>query len=96
MFVCLYLSTTLTSTPPPPLSRGSAGREVVQPSCLPVRVAGQAAPPAVAEPEPFPLLVEPDTLQFAADQPRVAKLKINNKTRLDYEVTYFVVDVRGL
>ena len=68
---------------PPP---GSEGKELVQPCCLPVRLAGQAAPPAVTEPEPFPLLVEPDTIQFPAEQPRVVKLKINNKTRLDYEV----------
>ena len=57
---------------------------MVQPSRLPVLVAGQAAPPAVAEPEPFPPLVEPDTIEFAADQPRAVKLEIN-KTRLDHE-----------
>ena len=61
----------------------------VQPSCLLVRVAGQATPaPAstVQQPERFPLTVEPDTIEFPPDQ-RAVKLTINNKTRVDYEVT---------
>ena len=60
----------------------------MQPSCLLVRVAGQAiaaAAAAAAEPERFPLTVEPDTIEFPPDQ-RAIKLTINNKTRVDYEV----------
>ncbi|XP_037073476.1 uncharacterized protein LOC119094524 [Pollicipes pollicipes] len=54
----------------------------VMPSCLLVRVAGQGAP-APPETHRFPLTVQPDTIEFPADQ-RAVKLTINNKSRLDY------------
>ncbi|XP_043246167.1 uncharacterized protein LOC122393828, partial [Amphibalanus amphitrite] len=64
--------------------------QAVQPSCLLVRVAGQAiSPAAAAEPEKFPLSVEPDTIEFPPNE-RAVKLAISNRTRLDYELDLHV------
>ncbi|KAF0290408.1 Centrosomal protein [Amphibalanus amphitrite] len=64
--------------------------QAVQPSCLLVRVAGQAiSPAAAAEPDKFPLSVEPDTIEFPPNE-RAVKLAISNRTRVDYELDLHV------